>query len=66
MQGPGALGWELDARLTTLLCKTKIIVAKSEEIKPGRSNSRQIWQNLLRKDVAQKGCFSNDDDNTVF
>jgi hypothetical protein len=27
----------------------KIIVAKSKEMKTGWSNSRQIWQNLLRK-----------------
>jgi hypothetical protein len=48
--------WGLDARLTTLLYK-KIIVSKSKEVKTGHSNSRQIWQNLLRKAVGQKGLF---------
>jgi hypothetical protein len=42
--------------LKTLLCK-KIIVAKSKEVKTGWSNSRQVWQNLLRKAMAQKGLF---------
>jgi hypothetical protein len=44
-----------DARLTTLLCK-KLTVAKSKELKPGWSN-KQIWQDLLRKGMAQKGLF---------
>jgi hypothetical protein len=42
----------------TLLCK-KIIVAKSKEVKTGSFNSRQIWQNLLRTTMAQKGLFCN-------
>jgi hypothetical protein len=46
----------LDARLVTFLCK-KIIVAKSKEVKIAWSNSRQIWQNLLRKAKAQKELF---------
>jgi hypothetical protein len=52
----------LDTRLTSLLCK-KIIVAKSKEEKTRWSNSRQIWQNLLRTAMAKKGCFANDDDD---
>jgi hypothetical protein len=43
--------------LTTLLRK-KIIVAKSKEVKTGRSNSRQSWQNLLRKPMAKKGAVA--------
>jgi hypothetical protein len=45
-----------------MLCKN-ITVAKSKEVKTGWSNSRQIWQNLLRKIMAQKRCFANDDDD---
>jgi hypothetical protein len=26
---------------------------------------KQIWQNLLRKAMAEKGLFSNDDDDDV-
>jgi hypothetical protein len=52
----------LDARLKTLLFK-KIIVAKSKEVKTGWSSSRQIWQNLLRKAVAQNAYFADDDDD---
>jgi hypothetical protein len=54
----------LSARLTTLLCK-KNTVANSKEVKTGWFNSRrnkQVWQNLLRKAVAQMGCFAYDDD----
>jgi hypothetical protein len=43
------LGLVLDARLTTLLCKKKIVM-KSKEVKTGW----QILQNLLRKAVAQE------------
>jgi hypothetical protein len=44
----------LDLRLTTLLCK-KITVAKSKDgIIP---TNRQIWQNILRKGIAQKELF---------
>jgi hypothetical protein len=32
MQGPGPLSWALNARMTTLLCKKKI-VTKSKEVK---------------------------------
>jgi hypothetical protein len=45
----------LDARLTTLLCKI-ITVAKSKEMITGK-----ILKNLLRKVMAEKGCFANDD-----
>jgi hypothetical protein len=45
----------------TLLCKEKkITVEKSKEVKIRWSNSwwnRQVWQNLLRKAMAQKGLF---------
>jgi hypothetical protein len=56
IQRPGPPSWRLDARLMTLLCK-KIIVTKSKEAKSRWSNSRQIWQNLLRKAMAQRGLF---------
>jgi hypothetical protein len=46
----------MDARLMTLLYK-KITAAKSKEVKAEWSNSRQVWQNLLRKTTAQKGLF---------
>jgi hypothetical protein len=39
-------------RLMTLRCKI-IIVAKYKKVKTGWSNSRKMWQNLLRK-----GCFA--------
>jgi hypothetical protein len=35
----------------------KNIVAKSVEVKTGCSNSKSIWQNLLRLAMAQKGLF---------
>jgi hypothetical protein len=35
----------------------KIIVARSKKVKTRWYNSRQIWQNLLRKAMAQKGLF---------
>jgi hypothetical protein len=38
-------------------CCVKNIVAEFRVVKTGWSNSRQIWQNLLRKAVAQKGLF---------
>jgi hypothetical protein len=47
-----------------LLCK-EIIVVKSIERKTGRSYSRQILQTLLRKILAKKGLFSNDNDDNV-
>jgi hypothetical protein len=50
----------LDARLTTLLCKN-ITVAKSKEMTTGWSNSKQVWQNLQRKAVAQKSSLASDD-----
>jgi hypothetical protein len=50
----------LDARLTNLLCEKKNIVAKSKEVKTG---GPQICQNLLRKAMAQKWLFCNDDDD---
>jgi hypothetical protein len=43
-----------------MLCK-KNIVAKYIQVKTRWSNSRQIWQNLLRKAKAQKGLFGNYD-----
>jgi hypothetical protein len=43
-----------------------IVVVKSKEIKTVGSNSRQSWQNLLRKVMAQKELFCNyDDDDDV-
>jgi hypothetical protein len=36
-----------------VLCK-KIIAVKSKAVKSRRFNSSQIWQNLLRKAMAQK------------
>jgi hypothetical protein len=41
----------------------KISVVNSKEVKTRWSNSRQnrqIWQDLLRKTMAQKGCFADD------
>jgi hypothetical protein len=38
----------------------KIIFAISKEAKTKWSNSRQIWQNLVRRAVADKGRFAND------
>jgi hypothetical protein len=49
---PGPRDWGLGARLTTFLCKNKIIVAESEEVKTG-----QILQNHLKKALAQKVMF---------
>jgi hypothetical protein len=40
----------------TSLCKI-FIVAKSKEVKTGWFKSSQVWQNLLRKAMAQKGLF---------
>jgi hypothetical protein len=42
--------------LIDINCK-KIIAAKSKEVKTGWSISRQTWQKILRKAVAQKGLF---------
>jgi hypothetical protein len=42
----------LDTRRTALLCK-KIIVVRSKEVKARWCNSRQSWQNFLRKAMAQ-------------
>jgi hypothetical protein len=39
------------------LALQNIIVVKAKEVKTEWSNSRQIWQNLLRKAVAQKAMF---------
>jgi hypothetical protein len=47
----------LDARQRP--CSKKI-VTKSKEVKTGWSNSRQFWQNILRKALAQKGLFANE------
>jgi hypothetical protein len=41
----------------TLLCK-KLLLRNPKKRKPD-----VIWQNLLRKTMAQKGCFVNDDDD---
>jgi hypothetical protein len=50
---------ELDANLTTLLCK-KNIVAKSEKVKTGRSNIQE-WTNLAESSEEgpglKKGLF---------
>jgi hypothetical protein len=46
----------LNAKLKTLLC-TKITAAKSKEVKIEWFNSREVWQNLLRKAVDQKEFF---------
>jgi hypothetical protein len=46
-------------------CSVKINTAKFYEKKTEWSNSRRsrkIWQNLLRKAMAQKGCFASDND----
>jgi hypothetical protein len=51
MQGPGPPGWGFDARVTTLLCK-KLLLLHPKKRKPDA-----IWQNLLRKAMAQKGLF---------
>jgi hypothetical protein len=50
----------LDVRLTSLLCK-KNTAAKSKEVNLIHLN-KQIWQNLLRKAMAEKGLFADDDD----
>jgi hypothetical protein len=36
---------------------------KSKEVKTGWCNSSQIWQTFLRKAMAQKGLFANDDND---
>jgi hypothetical protein len=57
VQRPSSPNWRLDARLMAFLCK-KVIVAKSRQVKTTWFNSTQVWQNLLRKAVAQKRLFS--------
>jgi hypothetical protein len=42
--------------MTNLLCK--ILLLRNPKMKTGQ----QIWQNLLKKAVAQKGCFASDGD----
>jgi hypothetical protein len=45
-----------------LLCKKKIIIAKSKEVETGWSISQE-WSNLAqysKKNYDKKGCFSND------
>jgi hypothetical protein len=47
----------MKTRLASLLCKKKVNVEKSEEVKIGWFNSRrnrQVWQNVLRKAMAKK------------
>jgi hypothetical protein len=56
MQIPGPPGWALDTKMTTLLFKN-ITVAISKEVKTGQSDSRQIWQKLLRKLWLKRGLF---------
>jgi hypothetical protein len=56
MERPVAPGWELDARQMTLHCN-QTVVSKSKEAKTSLSNSRQMWQKLLWKAMAQKGLF---------
>jgi hypothetical protein len=58
IQSPRLPGWGLDARATTLLLKI-FVVEKYKEVQTGWLNSRQILQNLLRKAMAQTGCFAN-------
>jgi hypothetical protein len=50
---PGPPGWGLDARLMTLLCEKKNILLQN----PKKRKPDQIWQNLLRKAVAQQVLF---------
>jgi hypothetical protein len=49
------LGWGLVTRLKILLCKKKKYCSKSKEVKT--RSSRQIWQNLLKKGMDQKGLL---------
>jgi transposase len=56
----------LDARLTALLCKKKITVAKSKEVKSRWSNSRlyrQMWQNFEGRLWLKSGRFASDEDD---
>jgi hypothetical protein len=46
-----------------LHCKTKNIVAKFTEVKTGWSHLRQVWQNIPKKVMDQKGLFSDDGDD---
>jgi hypothetical protein len=42
IQGPGPPGWELEARLSTLLCK-EIIDAKCKEVQTGSNMAESLW-----------------------
>jgi hypothetical protein len=60
IQRSGTPGSELNARLTTLLCKNVLVfLLKLKKWKPDGliPRNREIWQDLLRKAVAQKGMF---------
>jgi hypothetical protein len=52
----------LDAGLTTLLCKIKIIVAKFEEAKTGC----KLGESSKEGCGSKKGCFASDDDDHDF
>jgi hypothetical protein len=44
-------------------CDGQIYVAKTYRTgyKPYEQRNKQVWQNLLRKCMAQNGCLTNDD-----
>jgi hypothetical protein len=42
--------------------RERITVTKPREVTTGWSDSRKIWQNFLRKFIAQNGCVDDDDD----
>jgi hypothetical protein len=52
----------LDGRLTALLCKKKITIAKTKEVKPGRNlaeSSKEVFGFKM-------GCFANDDNGNAY
>jgi hypothetical protein len=56
-----SLGWGLDARLTTLLCK-KTVAAICKEVKTGF----RLAESSKEGYVSKKGCFAIDDDDALF
>jgi hypothetical protein len=56
------VGWGLDAGLETVLCKKKITVVKSKEMKTGWSNLIDNYGRIfLVRLWLKKGCFAADD-----
>jgi hypothetical protein len=55
MQRPGPPGWELDARLTILLCKNSNCCKR--EVKAGRSTN--LAEFSIESLGLKKGCFAD-------